>query len=103
MGRLAGKRWRSNWRTERWLVNGLVWPPKVLLVFSVPYTISWHLVVLAVHPNNTIPNEANEFLHITFSYYPGMLYIGRLLGGIAGGIRSVVAPSYISNALSLAF
>lgn len=41
-----------------------------------------------------------DFGNHTFTYYPGMLYIGRVLGGIAGGISSVVAPSYISTSLT---
>jgi len=48
-----------------------------LLVISVPYILGWLLMVLTV---NTI-----------------MLYIGCFLGGLAGGISSVVSPSYVGE------
>jgi SP family facilitated glucose transporter-like MFS transporter 8 len=49
----------------------------VLLAISVPYAVGWVLIIAAVDPS--------------------MLYIGRILGGFAGGICSVVAPSYVGE------
>ncbi|XP_046650285.1 solute carrier family 2, facilitated glucose transporter member 8-like [Daphnia pulicaria] len=49
----------------------------VLIFLSLPFVLGWLLIAVAVHPS--------------------MLYIGRILGGAAGGIASVVAPSYVSE------
>uniref|UniRef100_A0A0P5PFR2 Putative Solute carrier family 2, facilitated glucose transporter member n=1 Tax=Daphnia magna TaxID=35525 RepID=A0A0P5PFR2_9CRUS len=49
----------------------------ILMAMSLPYFIAWMLIAFAVNP--------------------AMLYAGRLLGGIAGGICSVVSPSYLGE------
>lgn len=32
--------------------------------------------------------------------HTGMLYVGRIVGGLAGGICCVVAPSYIGTCIN---
>ena len=72
----------------------------VLIFLSLPFVIGWLLIAVAVHPSNH-NNLAN--LHIYFFFFVnfdffchlGMLYIGRILGGAAGGIASVTAPTYV--------
>lgn len=49
----------------------------VLISLSLPFVVGWLLIIVAVDPS--------------------MLYIGRILGGAAGGIVSVVAPSYVGE------
>ena len=73
----------------------------VLISMSLPFVMSWLLIALAVHPSklNLIQFDltcSNEDIQRTILYL-GMLYIGRILGGWAGGVCSVVAPSYVGK------
>ena len=71
----------------------------VLIFLSVPFVIGWLLLILAVDPSkrSIIYTKFRRVLWSVAFYFQGMLYIGRFLGGLAGGTSSVVAPSYVGN------
>jgi hypothetical protein len=48
-------------------------------------------------------NRFTTFLYMLLPYvsvHTGMLYVGRIVGGLAGGICCVVAPSYIGTCIN---
>lgn len=71
----------------------------VLMAVSIPFFTGWLFIVLAVDPCNTIFISHFKPLWIKKLIYLVMLYVGRLLGGLAAGICCAVAPCYIGKNL----
>ena len=75
-----------------------------LMAISVPYLVGWLLIAFAVDPRNFLRHKSPSKVNIMSSsanyFYlciAVMLYLGRVLCGLAAGISCAVAPCYIGK------
>lgn len=70
----------------------------IMLITSIPSTVGWILMITAVSPG-TVRKIPNKTIHIYLkrNFFSVMLYIGRIVTGLAAGVCSVAIPTYIGE------